>query len=91
MKHFAKIALGAVMVAGAAAAVAQPASAAVSFGIGIGPNYYGPPAAPVCDPYNRYYNPYYCTPAYYNYGYGYAPTIGFWSGWGDRDRDWRRG
>lgn len=67
MKRFAKIALGAVMLAGAATALASPASARVFVGIG-GPAY-GP--APVCDPYSPAYNPYYCSPGYA------APVIGF--------------
>jgi hypothetical protein len=71
MKRFAKIALGAVMLAGAATALASPASARVFVGLG-GPAYgpaYG--AAPVCDPYSPAYNPYYCGPGYA------APVIGF--------------
>ena len=67
MKRIAKVALGALLMAGTAFAVTTPAAAHVSVGIGIevgpgyyGPGYYGPPGAAVCDPYSRYYNPYYC-------------------------------
>ncbi len=60
----------------AATAVASPASARVFVGAGA-PLAYG--AAPVCDPYSLYYNPYYC-------GYGPAyiggPVIGFGFGGG---------
>ena len=85
MKRFAKLALGAVLMAGAATAIASPASARVFVGIGA-PLAYG--AAPACDPYSPYYNPYYC-------GYGPAnvggPVIGFGfgGGWheGFRDHD----
>lgn len=75
MKRFAKIALGAVMLAGAATAIASPASAGIAVGFGVGPGYYGPPAGAVCDPYSRFYNPYYCGPV--GYGYDYGPVIGF--------------
>jgi hypothetical protein len=85
MKRFSKIALGAVMLIGAATAVASPASAGIAVGIGVGPGYYGPPAGVVCDPYSRFYNPAYCGPAGYGYDYGYGPVIGFGgyygSGW----------
>ena len=76
MKHFAKIALTAMLLAGTAAAVtATPAEARVSIGIGIGgggyyggpyygPGYYGP--APYCDRYSRFYDPYRCNAAYYD-------------------------
>jgi len=79
MKRFGKIALGAVMLAGAAMAWATPASAAVGIGLGIGPAYYAPPGA-VCDPYSRFYDPYYCN-GYYDY---YGPSVaigGYWGGY----------
>jgi hypothetical protein len=61
MKRIAKLALGALLMAGTAFAVATPAAAQVSFGIGMGgPGYYGPPRHAVCNPYSRYYDPYYC-------------------------------
>src|SRR5665213_1681022 len=68
MKKFAKLALGALMVAGAAtattAAITTPAEARVSVGIGIGPGYYG----------GGYYGPRYggCYRGYYGCGYGPA-------------------
>jgi hypothetical protein len=76
MKRFTKIALGAVMLAGAAAAIASPASARVFVGMGA-PLVYN--TAPVCDPYSAYYNPYYC-----GYGPAYvgSPVIGFGFGGG---------
>ena len=76
MKRFAKIALGAVLMAGAATAIASPASARVFVGIGV-PAVYG--AAPACDPYSPYYNPAYC-----GYGPAYVggPVIGFGFGGG---------
>jgi hypothetical protein len=77
MKRFAKIAFGAVLMAGAAAGLASPASARVFVGVGA-PLGYGP--APVCDPYSPYYDTYYC-----GYGPAYAggPVIGlgFGGGW----------
>ena len=86
MKRFAKIALGALILAGAATAAAAPASARVVVGFGAGI----PVAAPVsCDPYSRFYDPYYCRPAYV------APVIGFGFGWHggfhDRGHDGFRG
>ena len=104
MKNFAKLALGALMVAGAAtattAAMTSPAEARVSVGIGLGfpgyyggyygPRYYGP----------RYYSPY-AYPAYYDpyyYPGYYGPSIYFggglrgWhgGGWGGRGLRWWR-
>ena len=79
MKKVAKI-LGAVLLAGAATfAVSAPAAAAVSVGVGIGPGYYGPGPGYSCDPYSRYYDPYYCGAGYPYYGpaYGYGP---YWGG-----------
>jgi hypothetical protein len=88
MKKFAKISLGALVVAGTAMfAAATPAAAQVSVGIGLGGGYYGPPAYSYsCDPYSRFYDPYRCggyygrsyyAPSYYGpsyYGYG-GPSI----------------
>src|SRR5678816_2601812 len=88
MKRTSKIAVGVLMCAAVVAAIAKPASAQVSVGIGIGPGYYGAPYAggytPYCDPRGPYYYPYYCNgyygPAYYNGYYGYyRPTYyGYW-------------
>jgi len=77
MTRFAKIAFGALMMAGAVTAVASPASARVFVGVGAPLAY-----APVCDPYNPYYNPYYC-----GYGPAYVggPVIGFGFGGGWHD------
>ena len=79
MKRFAKIALGAVLMAGATTAIAAPASARVFVGVGA-PLAYG--AAPVCDPYSPYYNSYYCGygPAYVG---GPMIGLGFGGGWHD--------
>jgi hypothetical protein len=78
MKRFAKIALGAVLMAGAATAIASPASARVFVGVGA-PLAYS--AAPACDPYSPYYNPYYCG---YGPAYVRGPVIGFgFGGWHD--------
>jgi len=79
MKFIAKAALGALMLAGSAAVVATPASAGWSFGVGVGPGFYGPPAYArgYCDPYSRYYDPYYCD----DYDYYYGPPLfidGYW-------------
>jgi len=94
MKTFAKVALGALLLAGAATAVASsPADARVVVGLGFGgPAYYGPAYYPrySCDPYSRRYSPYRCGyygPAYYGGYYGpsyYGPSIGFsfGGGWG---------
>ena len=90
MKRIAKIALGALLMAGTAFAVATPAAARVSIGIGFGgPGYYGPPPRyAVCDPYSRYYDPYYCGDDDYYYG---PPLFidGFWFNSGGRYRDFR--
>lgn len=95
MKTLAKLALGAAMVAGAATMVAVPADAAVSFGIGIGvPGpYYGRPYYPYrprysCDPYSRWYDPYYCGAYAPAYVYGPSFYYSWHDGWrGGRDRD----
>ena len=66
MKNLKKFALGALMLAGSAVGLSQPASAGVHVGIGIGipgPAYYGPAYA--CDPYYDYYDEYGCG-AYYS-------------------------
>src|ERR1700754_1912974 len=90
MKKFAKVALSALILAGAATAVASsPADARVVVGVGVGGpgyygGYYGRGYYPSC---YRYYDPYYCGggygPAYYGGYYG-APGIGFrfGGGWG---------
>jgi hypothetical protein len=89
MKRFAKIAFGAVLMAGAATAIASPASARVFVGVGA-PFGYAP--APVCNPYSAYYNPYYC-----GYGPAFAggPVIdlGIGGGWhgGFHDRGFHGG
>ena len=59
----------------AATAIAAPASARVFVGVGapIGYN-----TAPVCDPYSRYYSPYYCST-----GPAYVGGLGFGGGWRD--------
>ncbi len=76
MKRFTKIALGALMLAGAATVATAPASARVVVGIGA-PVAYAP--GPVCNPYSPYYDPSYC-----GYGPAYVggPVVGFgFSGW----------
>lgn len=82
MKIIAKATLGALMLAGTALAVAAPASAGFSIGIGVGPGYYGPAyyGRSVCDPYSRYYNPYYCD----GYDYYYGPPMYIGGYWYDR-------
>jgi hypothetical protein len=79
MNRFAKIALGAVLMAGAATAIAAPASARVFVGVG-GPLAYG--ATPVCNPFSPYYDPNYCGygPAYVG---GPVLGLGFGGGWHD--------
>ena len=77
MKRFTKLALGALMLAGAATVAAAPASARVFVGIGAPVAYAG---GPVCNPYSVYYDPAYC-----GYGPAYVggPVIGFGvGGWG---------
>ena len=87
MKRFSKFAIGAALLAGAATIAAAPASAQVRFGIGVAP--YAAPA-PVCDPYSRFYDPYYCGAPYY--GPAYAPVLSFgFGGRGGWDRDDSRG
>lgn len=97
MKKFAKVALGALLMAGAATAVASsPAEAGVVVGLGFGgPAYYPPPGYYTCNPYSRWYDPYRCgysyPPSYYYGGY-YGPSfaLGFGGGWyGDDDDGWR--
>ena len=67
MKKVMKVALGALMLAGAATAVVTPANAGVSVGIGLGgpayAGYYGPGYN--CDPDSRWYTPAYCGAGYY--------------------------
>ena len=86
MKRFAKIALGALILAGAATGAAAPASARVVVGFGAGI----PAAAPVsCDPYSRFYDPYYCAPAY---GAPVVSVGGVFGGWHGGFHDgWRGG
>ena len=73
MKRFAKLALGALLMAGAATAIASPASARVFVGVGAP---LVAPAATACAP----YSPYYCGygPAYVG---GPAFGFGFGGGW----------
>jgi hypothetical protein len=85
MKRFAKIALGAVLMAGATTAIAAPASARVFVGVGA-PLAYG--ATPACDPYSPYYSPYYCG---YGRDYVRGPVFGFGFGGGWHDRDFHGG
>lgn len=96
MKRFAKFALGAVLLAGAATAMTTPADARVSIGIGIGvpgPGYYGPPPAyrydAYCDPYSPYYDPYDCR-GYGPSDYWYDPVFvdGVWIRGPIRYRSW---
>lgn len=95
MKTLAKLALATSVLAGAAMATTTAADARVFVGFGVGPGYYyGPPAYPrySCDPYSRWYDPYYCRRYYYDdyYDYGpdyygpvyYGPSIGFSFGGG---------
>jgi uncharacterized membrane protein YgcG len=94
MKKFAKLALGAAVLAGAAAMAATPADARVSVGFGIGvpaPVYYGAPYYNyTCDPYSRFYDPYRCgyyAPSY-GYGYGYGgPSLVIGGSFGGGFRD----
>lgn len=86
MKNITKLALGTVMLCGAAVAATPPAAAQVSFGIGGGPGYPAYAPAPSCyDVYGNYVYSYpYCTaygaPAYV------APSVQF--RFGERhDRD----
>jgi len=87
MKRFTKYAtrkliVGAALLAGAATIAAAPASAQVRFGVG---GYAAP--APVCDPYSRFYDPYYCGAPYYGPAYGPVLSFGFGGrgGWGRDD------
>ena len=102
MKTIAKLALGALMLAGAATTVSEPAAAGVSVGIGIGipgpayyPGYYGPRR--VCDPYSRWYDPYYCgaADAYYDgpvfIGGGWYNGPFRWRYWGGQRQFWWNG
>ena len=102
MKKFAKVAFGALMLAGAATAVAAtPADARVSIGIGFGGPVYGAPypyyASYSCDPYSRWYDPYRCDRGYYSGGY-YGPSVVFggnfcggWHGGGYRGGNFHGG
>lgn len=91
MKLFTKAALGALLLAGAAAFTAVPAEARVTVGIGIGGGgYYGPGGYPpaYCDPYSRWYDPYRCED-YDDYDYYNGPVFldGVWLNGGFRSRD----
>ena len=83
MKRFMNIALGALMLAGAATVAAAPASARVVVGIGA-PLAYAP--GPVCNPYTPYYNPRYC-----GYGPAYVRGPAFGVGFGGWHDGWRGG
>ena len=79
MKKITKFALGALMLAGATAALAAtPAEARVSVGIGFGAPVYAAPypyyASYSCDRYSRWYDPYRCDRGYYYGGY-YGPSV----------------
>ena len=95
MKKITKFALGALMMAGTAIGVSQPAAAGVSVGIGIGipgPAYYGPAYA--CDPYYNDYDEYGCG-AYYS-GPVFLDGVWFngplrWRDWGGRREFWWHG
>lgn len=95
MKKITKFALGALMLAGTAVGIAQPASAGVSVGIGIGipgPAYYGPAYA--CDPYYNDYDAYGCG-AYYS-GPVFIDGAWFngplrWRYWGGHREFWNHG
>jgi hypothetical protein len=100
MKTFAKYALGAAMLSGAAFAAASPASAQVSFELQFGNpgygRYYSPPPRVYCDPRNRYFracDDYYYDPVYYRGRWYDEPMRYRWSGnvryfW--IDNGWRR-
>ncbi|MEI9994524.1 MAG: hypothetical protein WDM91_08015 [Rhizomicrobium sp.] len=87
MKLFTKAALGALMLAGAAAFTAAPAEARVTVGIGLGDGYYGPRVPAYCDPYSRWYDPYRCDD-YDNYDAYDGPVFidGIWLNGGFRSR-----
>ena len=95
MKKITKFALGALMLAGTAIGVSQPAAAGVSVGIGIGipgPAYYGPAYA--CDPYYNDYDEYGCG-AYYSDPV-FLDGVWFngplrWRDWGGRREFWWHG
>jgi hypothetical protein len=76
MKKFTKVALGALLLAGATTTVAAPASARMFIGLGGTVAY---AAGPVCAPYSPYYSPYDC-----GYGPAYVggPVVGFGFGGG---------
>ncbi len=84
MKRFTKYAVGLALAASAATMLAAAPASAQPYG------YYAPRAA-VCDPYSRYYDPYYCHAGYYGPAWG-GPVIdfsfggrGFGGGWGGHD------
>jgi len=84
MKTLVKLAAGAILACGLAAAATAPASAAVRFGIGIGAPVVAPPVAYSCyDVYVNYVYSYpYCTASAVPY---IAPQVHLT--FGDRDRD----
>ena len=102
MKTFAKLALGALMLSGAAVAAATPAAAQVSFELQFGnpgyDRYYGPPQRGYydCDPRVRYVracDSYYYNPVFYRGRWYNEPLRYRWSGdtryfW--IDNGWRR-
>lgn len=69
VKRFSKIALQILFCACVTGAITTPASAQITFGIGIGPGYVAPYYPPY-DPYWGYYG--YYGPAYYGYWPGYG-------------------
>jgi hypothetical protein len=81
MNRFSKIALGAVMLAGATTMIATaPAQAQVSVGIGYGSPVYGGgygAVSPYCDPYSRWYDRYRCESSYGYYDQGYYADPGY--------------
>jgi hypothetical protein len=74
MKNMTKIAIGMLMICGAAVSATAPAAAKVSIGIGVG-SAYAPPVYPACyDAYGNYVYAYpYCTA----YGAPVAPYVQF--------------
>ncbi len=72
---FFKLALLVMLISGAFALISKPAAAQVSIGVGFStPGYGSYYRRDVCDPYSRYYDPYYCDRGYYD-DY-YTPSIG---------------
>ena len=100
MKRSTKYALGAAVIAGVASIAAAAPASAQPYGY-----YYNTPRGVVCDPYSRFYDPFYCVRQPYGYGYYGSPyyyggpsiSLGFGFGGGFRDgwrggrNDWRGG